>query len=137
MRVDSARIAANPPTPIGVIAASEPPATITSASQRAMILNASPNECALLVQAVQYAQLGPFSPHLMLTCPAAKFTIAAGMKNGDIFRGPDASRFACSRSMMSNPPTPDAMWVPIRSALSAVTLSCDIVSASCDAAIAR
>ena len=32
LRVDSARMAANPPTPIGVMAASVPPAIITSAS---------------------------------------------------------------------------------------------------------
>src|SRR5712691_8174317 len=32
LRVESARIAANPPTPIGVMAASVPPAIITSAS---------------------------------------------------------------------------------------------------------
>ena len=36
-RVDSARIAANPPTPIGVLAASDPPAIITSAAFRRMI----------------------------------------------------------------------------------------------------
>jgi hypothetical protein len=33
---------ANPPTPIGVIAASEPPQIIASASSRAMILKESP-----------------------------------------------------------------------------------------------
>ena len=34
LRVERARIAANPPTPMGVIAASEPPAIMTSASPR-------------------------------------------------------------------------------------------------------
>ena len=59
MRVDSARIAANPPTPIGVIAASEPPAIITSASLRLMISKASPIACAEAEQAVQVAEFGP------------------------------------------------------------------------------
>ena len=34
LRVESARIAANPPTPMGVMAASDPPAIMTSASPR-------------------------------------------------------------------------------------------------------
>ena len=33
LRVERARMAANPPTPIGVMAASDPPAIITSASR--------------------------------------------------------------------------------------------------------
>jgi len=37
LRVERARMAAKPPTPIGVIAASEPPAIIASASPRRMI----------------------------------------------------------------------------------------------------
>ena len=59
LRVESARIAANPPTPIGVIAASDPPAIMTSASSRRMISNASPIACADAVQAVQVARFGP------------------------------------------------------------------------------
>ena len=54
-------MAAKPPTPMGVMAASVPPAIITSASQRWMILNASPMEWALEVQAVQAASLGPLA----------------------------------------------------------------------------
>ena len=45
--------------PIGVIAASEPPAIITSASPRRMISNASPIACAEAEQAVQVAEFGP------------------------------------------------------------------------------
>ena len=62
LRVDNARMAANPPTPIGVMAASVPPAIITSASLRWMILKASPMECALVVQAVAVASFGPLAP---------------------------------------------------------------------------
>jgi hypothetical protein len=67
LRVDSARIAAKPPTPIGVIAASEPPAIITSASWRLMISNASPIACADAEQAVQVAEFGPLAPNRMET----------------------------------------------------------------------
>ena len=88
LRVESARIAANPPTPKGVIAASDPPATITSASPRRMVSNASPTACADAEQAVQVAEFGPFAPRRIDTCPAARLMIVAGMKKGDIFRGP-------------------------------------------------
>ena len=64
MRVESARMAAKPPTPIGVIAASEPPAIITSASSRRMISKASPIACADAVQAVQISADGSaYAPH--------------------------------------------------------------------------
>jgi len=46
LRCESARAAPKPPTPIGVMAASDPPAIITSASPRLMISNASPMACA-------------------------------------------------------------------------------------------
>ena len=88
LRVDSARIAANPPTPIGVIDASEPPAIITSASPRRMISNDSPIECAEAVHAVQVARFGPRAPNRIDTWPAARLMIDAGMKNGEMRRGP-------------------------------------------------
>ena len=59
LRVDSARIAAKPPSPIGVIAASEPPAIIASAAPRRIISKASPMACAEAEQAVQVAEFGP------------------------------------------------------------------------------
>ena len=49
-------------------------------------------EWALLVQAVQVASFGPLALWRMLTCPAARFTIAAGIKKGEILRGPPLSR---------------------------------------------
>ena len=88
LRVDSARIAAKPPTPIGVIAASDPPAIITSASSRLMISNASPMACADAEQAVQVAEFGPLAPKRIETWPAARLMMAAGMKKGEIRRGP-------------------------------------------------
>ena len=71
---------------------SDPPAIITSASPRAMILNASPMACAPVVQAVQVAELGPLAPIRIETQPEARFTIEAGIKKGEIFRGPPSKR---------------------------------------------
>ena len=106
LRVESARIAAKPPTPSGVIAASLPPAIIASASPRWMMRNESPTAWALVVQAVQVAELGPLAPVRIETQPEARLTIAAGMKNGLILRGPPFMSASCSRSMVANPPMP-------------------------------
>ena len=67
LRVDSARIAPNPPTPIGVMAASDPPANITSAAFLRMISHASPIACADAEQAVHVAVFGPFAPQRIET----------------------------------------------------------------------
>src|SRR5579863_7461853 len=83
LRVESARIDANPPTHIGVIEASEPPQTMTSASQRAIILKESPAACVLDEHAVQVAEFGPLAPHRMETKPDAKLAMVAGMKKGE------------------------------------------------------
>ena len=45
-------------------------------------------ECALVVQAVAVASFGPLAPNLIETWPAARLTMAAGMKKGEILRGP-------------------------------------------------
>src|SRR5262245_64405779 len=94
-------MAPNPPMPIGVMAASEPPAIITSASPRLMISNASPMACAEAEHAVQVAEFGPLAPKRIDTWPAARLMIAEGMKNGDILRGPPSSNALCSRSIRS------------------------------------
>src|SRR6267378_4006110 len=52
LRVESAFIAAKPPTPIGVIVASVPPPIIISAAPRSIILNESPMACADAAHAV-------------------------------------------------------------------------------------
>ena len=62
LRVESARMAANPPTPMGVMAASVPPQIITSAAQRWISLKESPTAWALEEQAVQVAEFGPLAP---------------------------------------------------------------------------
>ena len=71
-----------------------------------MILNESPMEWALLVQAVAVAELGPLAPVRMETYPAARLMMVAGMKKGEMRVGPFSRRILCSRSMTSNPPIP-------------------------------
>ena len=60
--VDSARAAANPATPMRHIAASVPPATMTSASPSWMSRVASPMACAPVEQAVTTEWFGPLKP---------------------------------------------------------------------------
>ena len=67
MRVESARIAANPPMPIGVTAASVPPQIMAMASPRWIMRNESPIEWALVVHAVAVAEFGPLAPLLIET----------------------------------------------------------------------
>src|SRR6186997_3600435 len=82
LRVDKARSAAKPPRLIGVIAASEPPAIIASASPRRMISNDSPMACADAEHAVHVARFGPFAPKRIETWPEARLMMAEGMKKG-------------------------------------------------------
>src|SRR6266851_9647142 len=102
-----------------------------------MIRKESPMECALVVHAVAVASLGPLAPKRMETWPAARFTIAAGIKKGEILRGPPSMRAVCSRSIMSKPPIPDPMCTPTRSSFSGVIFRADILNASSAAATAR
>jgi hypothetical protein len=62
--------------------------------------------------------------------------MADGMKNGEIFRGPPSSSALCSRSMVVNPPIPDAMKTPTRGAYSSDTFRPASSTANCEAAIA-
>src|SRR5216110_3673877 len=88
LRVESAFMAANPPTPIGVIVASVPPQIIIAAAPRSMILKESPIACAEAEHAVAVAEFGPRAPYRIEMCPEARLIIAEGMKNGEIFPGP-------------------------------------------------
>ena len=111
---------AKPPTPIAHTAASEPPAIIASAAPRLMISKASPMACAEAVHAVQVAEFGPLAPKRMDTWPEARLMMADGMKNGEMRRGPPSRNARCSRSMVVNPPMPEAMNTPTRGAISGV-----------------
>src|SRR5205814_10201407 len=62
LRVERARIAANPPTPIGVIVASVPPQIIISAAPRSIILKESPMESAVAEQDGVGDDAGPLDP---------------------------------------------------------------------------
>ena len=99
-------MAANPPMPIRQMVASVPPHSMASASPRWIIRKESPMACALVVHAVAVAELGPFAPTRIETKPDARFTMVAGMKNGEIRLGPCASSCSNSRSITSNPPIP-------------------------------
>ena len=74
-----------------------------------MSLKESPRAWALEEQAVQVAEFGPFAPQRIETNPEARLTMEAGIKKGEILRGPPSSRAECSRSMTSNPPMPEPM----------------------------
>src|SRR5437667_11237445 len=86
--------------------------------------------------AVHVAELGPLAPKRMDTCPAARLMIADGMKKGEIFRGPPSSSALCSRSIVVNPPMPDAMNTPALGPHCGVICSEASSIANCDAAIA-
>ncbi len=137
LRVLSARIEQKPPTPSGVIAASEPPAIIASASPRWMRRKASPTAWAPLAHAVAVAELGPLAPVRIETQPEARLMIAAGMKKGLILRGPPLRRASCSRSMVANPPIPLPMKTPTRPALDGSTANAASFIAMSEAAIAN
>ncbi len=106
LRVESARIAAKPATDIGVMADSAPPQIITSASPRWMIFRESPMACAPAEQAVAVAEFGPFAPKRIETWPAARLTMAEGMKKGETRCGPSSRSLECSRSMAQKSPMP-------------------------------
>src|SRR3954463_5957788 len=71
LRVDRARIEANPPRPMWVISASLPPVIITSAQPAWIGFSESPIALAAEAQAVATAEHGPCRPHLIDTWPLA------------------------------------------------------------------
>ena len=93
--------------------------------------------CADAEHAVQVAELGPLAPNRIDTWPAARLMMAEGMKNGEILRGPPSSSAMCSRSMVLNPPIPEAMNTPTRGAFDGVTFKPESSIANCDAARAN
>src|SRR4051812_15236010 len=88
LRVERARIAANPPRPMGVIAASLPPQIITPAMPVWIARNESPMALAAEAHAVATADVGPRRPHRIETWPLAALTISLGIVNGLIRDGP-------------------------------------------------
>jgi hypothetical protein len=70
LRVDSAFICAKAPTATGVMTASAPPASMTSASPLWIARNDSPTEWPLVAQAEAMLMLGPLQLRTIDTCPA-------------------------------------------------------------------
>src|SRR5437016_7909155 len=92
--------------------------------------------CADAEQAVHVEELGPFAPKRIDTWPAARLMMADGMKKGEILRGPPSRSALCSRSIVVNPPIPEAMNTPVRGCNSGVISRPASSMANCDAAIA-
>ena len=86
--MDSALAAQKPPTPSGLMVASEPPATIASASPYSISRAASPMLWLAVEQAVTVARFGPLYPYWIDTRPEIMLMIEPGTKNGEILRGP-------------------------------------------------
>src|SRR5437867_10709472 len=92
--------------------------------------------CADAEHAVHVEELGPFAPKRIDTWPAARLMMADGMKKGEILRGPPSRYARCSRSIVVNPPMPDAMNTPTSGASSGEIFTPASSSANCEAAIA-
>src|SRR4030066_1077936 len=69
LRVERAFIAQNPPSPMGVMVASDPPAITASQTPRRIASNASPMAWLDAAQAVVVVMFGPFAPYRIPTGP--------------------------------------------------------------------
>ena len=75
-----------------MIAASLPPAIMTSASPRRMACAASPSACVAVAQAETTPKFGPRAPSSIATSPEHMLPISEGMVNGETLRGPRSAR---------------------------------------------
>ena len=88
--------------------ASQPPASMTSASPRRIISAASPMAWPEDAQALVVEKFGPSAPNVMAATPAAMFAIAIGMKNGLRRSGPRVAHVPIWSMSVPVPPRPDA-----------------------------
>ena len=88
---------------------------IRSASPYWIVRMAIPIAWVEVVQAVTTPRFGPFSPYLIDRWPEIMLMIEAGMKNGEILRGPPFNQLSCSASIVSRPPMPAPVTAPARS----------------------
>jgi hypothetical protein len=111
-RVDSAFIAANPPMPSGVIAASEPPAIIASVSPMRIDFTASPMAWAEVEQADTGDQFGPLHPYLMVTRPGGH--VDDHLEDEERARAVEAllQRLLVLLLQRAQPPMPEPMMTP-------------------------
>ena len=77
-----------PPMARGVIEASAPPATMTSAYPSRMWRKASPSALLPPAQAATGEMHIPCRPKRMAMCPAARLEMAMGMKKGETLSKP-------------------------------------------------
>ena len=122
LRMDSAFIAAKPARQIGVIAASDPPATITSARPARMSSKPSPMADADAAQAVTVHELGPIAPSCIAISPAAIFGIIIGHMYGLTFSAPLSCRTWNCASRLPMPPIPVPHRTPTRKGASATSI---------------
>src|SRR5262245_56734759 len=113
-RSETARAEMNPPKPIGVMAASEPPVIMMSASLCWIARMASPIALAAEAQAVATAMFGPRRPKWMEIWPEAAFTMSFGITNGLMRLGPSFMRRVCCSSYSLRPPMPLPIMTPER-----------------------
>ncbi len=108
-------------------AASDAPATITSAAPRSIILAASPRALVPAAQAVAMAMLGPCRPWLIEMAAAGVSKSILGMKKGLIRLGPRSIKVPKPSKAEATPPTPLPRITPVRRLSSSV--SCRSASA--------
>ena len=126
-----------PATPIGVILASVPPATITSASPCWMERNASPMEWVPVAHAVTTLMHFPLRPNWIETFPAAMLLIIKGTNNGSTLPGPFSNSLFSLRSNACKEPIPDPTLTPTRKGSSFSMSMPDVSRASFAAATAN
>ena len=95
LRVERARALPKPARAMGLIVASVPPVTMTSASPARSRRSDSPMACAPDAHAEVVEKLGPRRPNWMDTCPGAMSRIIIGMKNGLTRPGPFSISCEC------------------------------------------
>src|SRR3546814_15576430 len=78
LRVDSAFIAQKPPTDVGVVAYSAPPAIIAPASPYWILRIARPLVWVAVVHAVTAAMCGPLAPVMLGACSAVMLMMGLG-----------------------------------------------------------
>src|SRR6202041_1294434 len=120
LRDDSALACPKPPSPVGVVAISAPPAMIRSALPYVMQRPPNPSACVEVVQAVTTPRLGPRNPKRIDRWPEIMLMMVEGTKNGEILRGlrPESTYAAQVSSIVHRPPMPAPVTTPQRSRLS-------------------
>src|SRR5438105_4829569 len=115
LRADSARMLIKPAKITGRMLASVPPATMTSASSRSTVLNASPTAWLPVAHALATAMFGPSAPMAIATSPDAESGKKCGRNIGETRSGPRSSSTCCWLSTRSSPPAAVPKMMPTRS----------------------